>query len=1305
MRVLLPFIRYVFVFCLIAMSSAFITASDTELLVLPSFVIDVTEGAENAVFVVHCTNTSLNIDETCGTTVVYEWSLNNGVQGVDWIFVEGTSSTTTDIAIEFINQGCYLISLNATDCNNSSDSSPTEVTVAGPPEIFVNDFTASSTCSNGLAEALWQMASNNNNTINFEIYIDGNPLFSNTYNGLSFCTTPGQILFADVISAGFLSAGWHQLLFVASGDVYTTPTTLFIDFEVFEAPILSFNSSETVFCSNFDPVVQANINFGLAPYVVDWSLDGFSQLTETVTSTSSQFSFDLSGITTTSTYILVSLIDSNGCTSSETIPIEVYPDVDFSMSTSDVCEGTVAEFTATGNATSYEWDNTIFTLPVNPVPTSDGTDTQSEVVANGTTISVIGSILYPNTLDGTDLTCSTTQAINSTVFNNPSVILDPANNYTYCANENPQIFVDGADSYSFSPAASSQSGTNITFPASLPVPAIITMTGTNDYGTTTCSSSLQFGFEILASPDVQLAVDGAIMCGDDDAFISTGGMDPAIYNFEWWLNGMTIASNNNSILLPFTYPEDEGVSEIVCQVTNTLNNCIGGSIIEVEVIEDATITLDTPAICEGDAFEINTTTNATTVFWEINGFTTTPTGISYYPVVDGAQFNTTATLTAPSLLTGSNFNCVATATATVDMRDNPVLDFVFSGAPCTGQSVQVDIYGAQNYSWISTPNETNSSINPDIENTGFNILSLGYTDVIQGDLEIDATATITYSDANDLTCSTFDSFTNTINSSTIFDLVSDTEICEGDCIDVEVDWSNNPGGVSGVGNNYDWYLDGVLYSNGPTFNYCPTIQTGTTDISLTINEGNECQNSESISINTSQLSVITMSSDINEGCSPLAVNFTSTATNAGVTAWNFGNGETETGVSNIQMIFDCNDYSSGDCNYQVSFTAISPTNPNCTATEFLPIIIHPIPTSDFFLSESVVCYDATGAADINVNNISSELLGQSCSGGFSPYSWTLFPTGTNDCTELVGDAPNLTAGGTGSFSIGLLVTDEFGCSSESFQNFTVVEAPIPEISFSQTSVCLPTQIEIHNTTTGAATFELEIPGFTIPIGFSSPYFLEINYPGIYEAEFTVTSIEGCSVTIEIDEAFAAWNPPIAEFSTLPEQINILDPIVNFLNLTEGGTEFIWSFGDGDGSSEVSPEHEYYMAGEYQVQLHVTNEYGCTDVATHIISVDNLLQVYVPNSFTPNNDGNNDAWIPIISGQELIATYECWVFDKWGKMVHHSTTPGEAWIGDNVIDGAGTHFISSTESFSWRIKIKKTEGRGAETFTGHVILVR
>jgi gliding motility-associated-like protein len=1278
-----------------------VAASETNIAVLPSFTVDATQGAEAAGFVVHCTNTSINIDESCGTTVTYSWDINNGVQGTDWIFVEGTSSTTQDLAIEFINQGCYIVTLTATDCNNTSDSAPLELTVAGAPEIFVSDFTAFSTCSNGLAEALWQMASNNNNNIDFEVLIDGAPLYTNSYQGLSFCTTPGTIYFADVVSAGFLSAGMHTLTFTATGDLFTTPTVESVNFEVFESPSLSINSDATAYCSLSEAVVQANINFGLPPYVIDWSIDGLSQLTETVTGISSQFNFDLSGITGTTT-ILVSLIDANGCEASETIDLEIYDDVVFTLTSEPACQGSEVEFTATGNAEFYTWPFPQFNIPVNPAPAVGGVSVESSMMQNGANIVVVGEITYTGTSDG-DLTCSSTESEIGVVNPNPVLSNTPINGTMFCANDNPVFTVTGADSYTWSPAPLSSVGGTATYPTGLASPLTGTVTGDIDYAGLVCSSSLLFTYEILETPDVQLTVDAAVLCGpNNDATVSTGGMDPATYTFQWWLNGFPMPGEfNNSVVVPFAYPADAGVNDIACQVIHN-SGCIGGSVIEVEMLEGASLILNTPAICEGEPFYIETTSNGT-VTWGTNGATPYVDGYYYDPVSDGDMFIATSTLTSNSILLGTTYDCAVTAPAIVDMRLNPVLDFIFSGTPCTGENVQIDISGAENYSWTSTPMESSSSVNADPINPGLNTLSLAYTSIIPGIIDVDATGTITYTDVNDLTCSTFETFTANINSNTSFELDGLSDICEGECIDLGVTWDIDPGGAVFT---YDWYLDGNLYSNGTTFNHCPLFAAGTSDVTLVVEAGNACQSSETMIVTTSQTPVVTISSDINEGCTPLTVNFSSTDQFASVTAWNFDNGSTATGVNAAQMTFDCADYDTGDCIYQVSFTAISPTNPNCTATEFEAITVHPIPVSDFFLSETVVCFEAGIDAPIIANNISSELLGQTCAGGGpSPYNWTLFPTGAGDCTELVGDIPNLVANGSGSFSIGLEVTDAFGCSSQSFQDFLVADAPIPEINFLQTSVCLPTQIEIHNTTTGAASFDLEVPGFVIPTNFSSPFILDVEYPGVYEAEFTVTSIEGCSVVIDIDEAFEAWYPPFADFTTDPVSIDILDPVVNFVNLSQGGTEFIWSFGDGDGSSEVNPEHEYYRADEYQVQLHVTNEHGCTDVATQTINVSNLLQIFVPNSFTPNNDGNNDAWIPVITGQELIAQYECWVFDRWGKLVYFSTTPGEPWVGDNGIDGEGTHYVSSTEAFTWRIEIKMVDGLGARTQTGHVYLVR
>jgi gliding motility-associated-like protein len=460
-----------------------------------------------------------------------------------------------------------------------------------------------------------------------------------------------------------------------------------------------------------------------------------------------------------------------------------------------------------------------------------------------------------------------------------------------------------------------------------------------------------------------------------------------------------------------------------------------------------------------------------------------------------------------------------------------------------------------------------------------------------------------------------------------------------------------------------------------------------------------------IDFEISQAPSITIDADITEGCSPVTVNFNSTATLSSVSAWNFGNGTPPTGTPNPQVTFECDNYALGDCVYAVSFTAISASNPNCITTGNENITVHPIPVAEFTFEQEAICYDENGDADILIENASSEILGLTCSGGVEPYSWTVFPTGVTDCTETNDQAPLLVASGTGEFTIGLEVTDIEGCTSLTFNNFEVYELPVPEVNFLQSSICLPLEVEILNTSIGAATFELEVPGFVIPNNFASPHTIDVIFPGIYEAEFIITSDDGCIVRLEIDTAFQAWHPPIANFTVTPEEITILDAIVTFGNESEGGTEYIWSFGDGEGSSEVSPEHEYERADTYDVQLLVTNEYGCTDAATQTIFVNSELQIFVPNAFTPNNDGNNDAWIPIVNGEEFIISYECWVYNRWGKLVFNSTTIGEPWIGDNTSEGNGTHFASSTESYSWKIELKQVDGRGAKVTTGNVFLIR
>lgn len=1293
-------IRSVILLSLVAISALPSTANASESAVLPSFTADVLEGAEGGGFVVTFTNTSINIDETCGTPVAYTWSVDAGTEGPDWNFVGGTNANSQDIQIEFITQGCYNVMLNAVDCNNNSDSAPTEITVAGAPQIFVNDFTANTNCSDGQAEALWQLASNNNNFVNFAVFLDGTQIVGETFTGLSFCTTPGQIFFANTVNAGLLAPGMHNFTFVATGDIYTVSTVLMIDFEVFEAPSIAISTPQNAYCLDAVPTVNATIANGQQPYALDWSLGGLSQLSETVNGTSSSHGYDLTNFGSGSVEVLVSLIDANGCSTDASIPIELYDEVNFTLSTSPNCSAAPSVFEITGNADTYDWPAS-FNLPVNPVTSVGGNDTQSAMLPNNTSVSVTGEITHTGTADG-DLVCSANQTATTIVYDNPQLALDPGSPTSFCADETPVVIVTGADAYSWNPAPISQFGGMGTFPPFSADPLIGNVTGSIDYGPITCLSTLLYDIEIRDIPVVALASSAEVLCGpNDNATINTGGMDPATYTFEWVVNGNTQVQSGNSINLPFSYPDDAGVNTIDCNVTH-INGCQGSGTIGVEMLEGASLTLDAPAICEGEPFEISAISNGV-MSWGTGGYTNIPSGVSYDPVNNGDVFVGTSTLTSNSVSLGTTFDCSVSDVVTVDMRVEPTVSFNFSGQPCEGENVDLDISGAETYSWTSSPLETSSASAADAMNPGLNIISLDFDNVPAGNMSIDVAGSLTYNDVN-LTCTSYDTFLYTIDASTSFSFVGSSEICEGQCIDLGIVWDTDPGATSFT---YEWYLDGVLQPafTGPNFFHCPTYITGSAEVTCVVEPGGSCQSSETITVNTTQNPVVSITADVTEGCTPVAVAFTSTTEFASVTAWNFDNGVSLSDVADAQQLFECDNYANGDCIFDVNFTAISSTNPLCTTTEIETITVHPIPVSDFSLTEDVECLVPGMDTEIHANNMSSDITGLNCNAGPTPYNWTIFPIGNGDCTENLVDAPSLSVTGTGNFTVGLEVTDEFGCSSESFQDFLVAQAPEPELSFLTSSVCLPTQVEIHNTTTGAATFELEVPGFFIPDNFSSPFYLDVNYPGVYEAEFTVTSPEGCEITQDIGNAFEAWNPPVADFTTDPVEIDILDPRVQFVNQSIGATEYIWTFGDGNGSSEIDPLHEYYAADQYEVQLLVTNEHGCTDVSTQTINVDNLLQIFVPNSFTPNNDGNNDAWWPVISGQDMIAQYECWVFNRWGKMVYYSTTPGEPWVGDNVIHGEGTHYATSTEAYSWRIEIKLVDGRGARTETGHVYLVR
>jgi gliding motility-associated-like protein len=80
---------------------------------------------------------------------------------------------------------------------------------------------------------------------------------------------------------------------------------------------------------------------------------------------------------------------------------------------------------------------------------------------------------------------------------------------------------------------------------------------------------------------------------------------------------------------------------------------------------------------------------------------------------------------------------------------------------------------------------------------------------------------------------------------------------------------------------------------------------------------------------------------------------------------------------------------------------------------------------------------------------------------------------------------------------------------------------------------------------------------------------------------------------------------------------------------------------------------------------ITDENGCRVSDFIRIDIAPFLEVYIPNSFTPNEDGINDIFKPVLSFPP--ESYKLRVYNRWGNLVFESSEPGLGWNGSTNQD--------------------------------------
>jgi gliding motility-associated-like protein len=320
------------------------------------------------------------------------------------------------------------------------------------------------------------------------------------------------------------------------------------------------------------------------------------------------------------------------------------------------------------------------------------------------------------------------------------------------------------------------------------------------------------------------------------------------------------------------------------------------------------------------------------------------------------------------------------------------------------------------------------------------------------------------------------------------------------------------------------------------------------------------------------------------------------------------------------------------------------------------VCIHvlPVPTSDFTVSDTVVCeYDSvhinyTGSAPSN-----------------AIYSWNI------EGNILNNQGPIDTIFTPGVYSAKLTV-NQGGCiSSQTTQNIFVNPKPLLSFSPSVYVGCEPLNVVFNNYSSPANSVYLWNLGDGDTSHSVSPNHTYLSN-GIYTVSLNATTPEGCYDTMSISNLIHVYPKPVANAIVNPNVSNIDNPNFQFTDLSQLANSWHWDFGDGNTSDSQNPYYSYAAVGEtYTVWLVVKSDKGCIDSTQLIVRVI-VDKIEVPNIITPNGDGSNDKFV--IKNIEMVESSQVLIFNRWGKKVYESNNYQNDWDGDNLADGVYFYVI-------------------------------
>lgn len=94
-----------------------------------------------------------------------------------------------------------------------------------------------------------------------------------------------------------------------------------------------------------------------------------------------------------------------------------------------------------------------------------------------------------------------------------------------------------------------------------------------------------------------------------------------------------------------------------------------------------------------------------------------------------------------------------------------------------------------------------------------------------------------------------------------------------------------------------------------------------------------------------------------------------------------------------------------------------------------------------------------------------------------------------------------------------------------------------------------------------------------------------------------------------------------------------------------------------------------------------------------------LIIYVPNTFTPDGDGSNDVFTPVITEGVDPSDYSFRIYNRWGELIFETSEVNRGW------DGYYQGLIAKDGTYVWQMEFRKSTDAESIIKTGSLNLLR